>query len=149
MRKPMTTMMGGVAALALAMLALPVAHAAGPLRCELEFSMAGWSAFYKTSSGEGVVTCDNGQRLPVAISSKGGGFTFGKTRIDDGTGVFSEVYDIRDVLGGYATAEAHAGAGNAVKAQVVTKGPISLALTGKGKGWDVGVAFGSFIISER
>jgi len=30
----------------------------------------------------------------------------------------------------------------------VTKGPISLALSGKGRGWDVGVAFGNFIISR-
>ena len=132
-----------------AMTVAPVAFAAKPLECKLHFSMSGWSAFYKTSSGEGTVTCDNGKRLPVRISTKGGGLTFGKTRVEDGVGVFSEVYDIRDVIGGYATAEAHAGAGKSVKAQVVTKGPISLALTGKGQGWDLGVAFGSFVITER
>jgi hypothetical protein len=32
---------------------------------------------------------------------------------------------------------------------VVTKGDISLALSGKGEGWDLGVAFGNFIISAR
>ena len=35
------------------------------------------------------------------------------------------------------------------KAQVVTKGPVTLALAGTGDGWDLGVAFGSFIISRR
>jgi exosome complex RNA-binding protein Csl4 len=86
--------------------------------------------------------------LPVKIEAKGGGLTFGKSNIRDGQGKFSSVHNIRDVIGGYATAEASAAAGDAVKAQVVTKGPISLALSGKGKGVELGVAFGSFIISE-
>lgn len=131
------------------LLAVPATAAAGPIKCKLAFSMSGWSAFYKTSSGEGVVSCSNGQRLAVKISAKGGGLTFGKNRIDNGIGTFSDVNDIRDVIGGYATAEAHAGAGKSAKAQVVTKGPISLALAGKGQGWDLGVAFGSFVITAR
>ena len=45
--------------------------------------------------------------------------------------------------------KAHAGAGKSAHAQVVTKGDISLALSGKGEGWDVGIAFGNFIISAR
>lgn len=133
----------------LTMAAAPAAMASGALECRLNFTMSGWSAFYKTSSGDGTVSCNNGERLNVRISAKGGGISFGKTEIDDGVGVFSDVYNIRDVIGGYATAEAHAGAGRSVKAQVVTKGPISLALTGKGRGWDIGIAFGSFVISER
>ena len=87
-------------------LALPaVARADGPLDCTLRFSMQGWSAFYKTAEGEGVVSCSNGERLPVKISSRGGGITFGKSRIDHGRGEFSGIYNIRDVLGGYAAAE--------------------------------------------
>jgi hypothetical protein len=35
------------------------------------------------------------------------------------------------------------------KAQVVTKGEVSLALSGTGSGWDLGVAVGNFIISRR
>ena len=31
-------------------------------------------------------------------------------------------------------------------AQVLTKGNVSLALSGKGEGWNLGVAFGAFII---
>lgn len=125
------------------------ARAVGPLDCRLTYSMAGWSVFYKTAAGEGTVSCSDGQRLPVSISAKGGGLTFGKSRIDQGVGEFSGVYNIRDVLGGYASAEAHAGAGKSTKAQVVTKGSVSLALTGKGSGWDLGVSFGSFIIRAR
>ncbi len=127
---------------------------AGPARaevldCKLSFTMSGWSVFYKQASGSGVVSCTNGQSMKVKISAKGGGLSFGKSRIDDGIGTFSDLYAIEDVIGGYATAEAHAGAVKSATARVVTKGPISLALTGKGRGWDLGVAFGSFIIEKR
>lgn len=92
------------AALVAAFAAAP-ASAAGNIDCKLSFDLAGWSVFYKTASGNGTVTCDNGQRLAVRISAKGGGLTFGKSRIENGTGEFSGVHDIRDVLGTYATAE--------------------------------------------
>jgi hypothetical protein len=127
----------------------PSAQAGGPIDCTLRFSMAGWSVFYKTASGEGTVSCDNGQRLAVRISAKGGGLSFGKSRIEDGRGEFSGVHGIRDVLGTYATAEAHAGASKSAKAQAMTKGEVSLALAGKGSGWDIGVAFGKFVIEAR
>ena len=85
----------------------------------------------------------------MRITSRGGGITFGKSRIDHGRGEFSGIYNIREVLGGYAAAEAHAGAGKSSKAQVVTKGSVSLALTGTGSGWDIGVSVGNFVLSER
>ena len=138
-----------LAAASLAVLfAIAPAHAA-EVDCRLSFSMSGWSVFYKTSAGEGTVTCDNGQRLAVRISAKGGGLSVGKSRIEDGTGAFAGLHDIRDVLGTYATAEAHAGASKSTKAQAMTKGDVSLALAGKGSGWDVGVAFGKFVIEAR
>lgn len=137
-----------LATAACALFATSAAHAA-PLDCKLTFTMSGWSAFYKRASGTGVVSCTNGQSLKVKISAKGGGLSFGKSQIDDGIGTFSDLYNIEDVIGGYATAEAHAGAVKSATARVVTKGPISLALTGKGRGWDIGVAFGSFIIEKR
>ena len=129
--------------------ATPEARAVGPVDCKLHFNMSGWSVFYKTLSGSGTVSCDNGQRMAVDIRSKGGGLTFGKSRIENGIGEFSGVRDIHDIPGAYAAAEAHAGAGKSAHAQVVTKGDISLALSGKGEGWDVGIAFGNFIISAR
>ena len=134
------------------LLALGVAPAASAdelVDCKLRFDLAGWSAFYKTSSGDGTVTCDNGQSMNVRIETRGGGLTFGKTRIEDGTGEFSGVHDISEVLGTYVTAEAHAGAVKSTKAQVMTKGEVSLALAGKGQGWDLGVAFGKFVLSRR
>ena len=125
------------------------AQAQGQVDCALRFSMAGWSVFYKTASGSGTVSCDNGQRMAVRISAKGGGLTFGKSRIENGRGEFSGVHNIRDVLGTYATAEAHAGAAKSAKAQAMTKGEVSLALAGTGEGWDIGVAFGKFVIEAR
>jgi hypothetical protein len=123
---------------------------AGETSCNLHYDMSGGGAFYKHSTGQGTITCSNGQKLAVNIESKGGGLTFGHSQIKDGTGRFSPVHDIHDLIGGYATAEANAGGGdNASKAQVVTKGSISLALTGRGTGHTLGVSFGSFIISER
>lgn len=135
------------AALAACLLAAPAVQAKD-IHCTLKYNMEGGGAFYKRSSGDGVISCDNGQSMKVKIESKGGGLTFGSSKIVDGIGKFSPVLDIKDLIGGYATAEANAGGGSASKAQVVTKGSISLALTGKGSGRTLGVSFGSFIISE-
>lgn len=126
----------------------PAAQAAGPIDCSLRFSAAGWSLFYKTASGSGTVTCSNGQQAAVQIRSKGGGLTFGKSRISNGRGAFSGVRTIDDVFGTYVTAEAHAGASKSSRAQVMSKGNVSLALAGTGEGWDLGIAFGKFVISR-
>lgn len=139
-----------IALAALVVLAVaPAAHAAGNVDCKLHFDLAGWSAFYKTAKGSGTITCDDGSSLPVRISAKGGGITFGKSKIEDGVGEFSGVANIRETLGTYAAAEAHAGAVKSSKAQVMTKGEVSLALAGTGQGWDLGVAFGNFVIEPR
>ncbi|MGO1893032.1 MAG: hypothetical protein ACTH0Y_07650 [Luteimonas sp.] len=143
-------MLAAACAVAMAV-AAPVgqAQAQDYLECKLDFAVSGWSIFYKTASGSGTVSCSNGQRMAVQIETRGGGLSIGKSRIDDGAGVFSGVRSIREVLGGYVSAEAHAGAVRSANAQVVTKGPVSLALSGTGDGWDLGVAFGSFRISQR
>jgi hypothetical protein len=129
---------------------MPVAaHAAGAnLDCKLRFSMTGWSAIYKHAEGHGVVTCEDGSRMNVKISVKGGGLTAGKWHIDDGKGAFTDVHVIDDVLGSYAQGEAHAGVGRTANAQVLTKGTVSLALAGKGEGVDLGVSVGGFTISR-
>ena len=135
---------------ACAMLAgMPMAATAGDnVSCELSFQMSGWSVFYKESSGSGTITCSNGQSMAVKLQARGGGLTFGKSTIEDGRGEFSGVGDIDELIGTYVSAEAHAGAVKSAKAQVVTKGEVSLALSGTGRGWDVGVALGNFIISR-
>jgi len=84
----------------------------------------------------------------VAISARGGGLTVGKYQIDNGKGTFSDVTDISQVLGSYAKASAHAGVVGSVHAAAMTKGSVSLALTGKGRGWDIGAGFSSFTLSK-
>ena len=127
----------------------PAVHAQKKTDCKLTFEMSGWSAFYKTASGTGRITCDNGQSMNVSVNAKGGGLTFGKQKIEDGVGEFSGVKDIKELLGNYAQAEAHAGAAKSSGANVMTKGDVQLALAGTGKGWDLGIAFGKFTISAR
>ncbi|HET6913473.1 MAG TPA: hypothetical protein VFH71_09070 [Rhodanobacteraceae bacterium] len=123
------------------------ARAAHEISCKMTFSLAGWSAFYKTSSGSGSINCSNGQHMRVHLRSKGGGLSFGKSEIS-GIGKFSGIYDIDEVLGTYGNAEAHAGASSSVRSTVMTKGNVSLALTGHGRGWNLGIDFGKFTISR-
>jgi len=124
------------------------ANAAG-VDCKLKFTMSGWSAIYKRADGTGTVTCNNGQSMHVKLSARGGGLSAGKSTIRNGVGEFSSVQSINDVLGSYASAEAHAGAVKSAQGQVVTKGEISLALSGTGEGWDLGIAFGKFSIKKQ
>lgn len=128
--------------------ALSALPAEAATKCEMEFDLSGWSVFYKTASGEGEITCDNGQTAKVELSSKGGGLTFGRSKIRDGIGTFTEVNDISDLFGTYAQAEAHAGAAQSAKASAMTKGEVSLSFAGKGEGVDLGVAFGKFTIEK-
>ncbi len=118
------------------------------VECTMTYSLSGWSAFYKTASGSGTISCTNGQKAKVKVRAKGGGITFGKTEILHGTGDFTGVQDIKDVFGSYAQAEAHAGAGKSADAQVLTKGSVSLTLAGKGAGINLGVDFGKFTIQR-
>lgn len=119
------------------------------VECKLSFNLSGWAIIYKEANGSGVVTCSNGQKANVDISAKGGGLAAGKFEIDEGTGTFSAVRDIGEVFGTYAQAEAQAGAVKSAHAQALTKGEVSLALAGTGRGWDLGISFGGFTIERR
>jgi len=132
-------------------LAAVAAPAAGANRidCELRYSLSGWSAFYKTAHGHGTVTCDNGKSMHVTLAVKGGGVTFGKTKIENGHGKFSEVSDMNDLLGGYAQAGAEAGAVKSAEAEVLTNGKTTLALAGKGGGWSIGVSGAKLTIKRK
>jgi hypothetical protein len=87
--------------------------------------------------------------MRVALTLKGGGVTFGKTKIDDGRGKFSEVSNINDLLGGYAEVGAEAGAVKATEAKVLTNGTATLALAGKGEGWNIGISGAKFTIKRK
>jgi hypothetical protein len=140
----------GTLTLAAALVALPaVPAAAATTVCEMKYTLKGWSAFYKVAKGRGTITCDNGQKADVTLEAKGGGLTAGRSEIRDGLGKFNEVADISELFGTYVAAGATAGAVKSAGATAMTKGEVSLALSGKGSGFELGVAFGKFIISKK
>ena len=120
-----------------------------PAKCHIDLSLKGWSVFYKTAEGNGKVTCSNGQHADVKINVTGGGLSFGKMEILNGRGTFTEVLNIDEIFGGYIAAEAHAGADKSAQASVYTKGGVSLALSGTGRGVNIGFDFGRLEISRR
>ncbi len=128
--------------------ALAAADDAAPVKCTMTFTLKGWSAVYKTAKGHGTVTCNNGQAVPVKLTVHGGGLTFGKMDILEGKGEFSALKSADEVLGHYAAAEATAGAVKAGQAAVYTKGEVSLALEGTGRGVGVGIDFGKLDIER-
>ncbi len=118
------------------------------MTCRMTFNLKGWSAFYKTAKGDGEIHCSNGQSAKVKIRATGGGITFGKSEVVGGTGKFSGARSLDELFGSYVQSEAHAGAGKSADAQAMTKGEISLALAGTGRGVDIGFAFGKFTIER-
>ena len=138
----------------LAILACAIGFAAAPqaqaahreIDCKLDYSLTGWSLVYKHTSGSGRITCDNGQSMPVRVSAKAVGLTAGKWHIDHGTGHFTDVHNINEALGRYVQASANAGLVKSGEAQMLTKGPVSLALAGAGAGVNLGVDIGAFRI---
>ncbi|MEO8010354.1 MAG: hypothetical protein ABI650_01785 [Dokdonella sp.] len=149
----MKRLLSGLSAAALAValsasLSPRVEAADAALDCEMKFDLTGWSAIYKHAEGNGTVTCENGKTMRVAISAKGGGLTVGKSEIKNGTGKFTDIRSIDDILGTYAQGEATGGVGKTGTAQILTKGDVSLALAGVGEGVDIGISFGGFTISK-
>ena len=118
------------------------------VKCRMRFNLSGWSVFYKTAHGHGTISCTNGQTASVTIRAKGGGITFGKSDIVGGTGKFSGARSINELFGSYAQSEAHAGVVKSADAQALTKGEVSLALAGTGRGFDIGFDFGKFTIAR-
>lgn len=116
--------------------------------CTMTYKMSGFSLVYKQYDGLGNISCSNGQRAQVALASKSIGFTIGKSEIE-GTGVFSDVRNLNEIYGSFVALEGHAGATKSVDGQILTRGEISLVLSGKGRGIDIGVTLGALTISPR
>ncbi len=119
-----------------------------PKDCDMTYNLKGWSAVYKTAKGEGTITCNNGESAQVEINVKGGGLTFGKTDIYKGKAEISGVQSINDIYGSYAMGSAHAAVVKAGAVAVMTKGNVSIALSGAGEGMDVGIDFSDFMIKK-
>jgi hypothetical protein len=117
--------------------------------CKLTYGLKGWAAFYQKYTGSGTVTCANGRSARVEVATRGGGITFGKSEIDTGTGTFSAVKDIDEIFGTYVAVDGHAGATRSAEGRAMTKGEVSLAMSGTGRGFDLGFSFGAFTIRRR
>jgi len=142
-----TIPMVAVLACAMGSAAVTPARASGAdLECKLSYNLSGWSLIYKHTTGTGVVKCNNGKSMPVRVTAKAVGLTAGKWHIDNGQGKFTDVHNIHEVLGAYAQASANAGLAKSGEAQVLSKGDISLALSGAGEGINLGVDIGQFKI---
>jgi len=116
--------------------------------CEIKYNLKGWSVFYKTSTGTGVVSCSNGQATNVKLNVKGGGFTFGVFNITEGKGKFSGVKKISDVFGGYFEMGGHAGFIKSVEGRVLPFKSVALSMSGKGTGYNLGWSLGGVRISK-
>jgi len=116
--------------------------------CDLKYTMKGWSAFYKTYKGSGVVTCPSGKSANVNLSLTGGGFTFGASEIIEGKGKVRGVKSIDDIYGGAFALGGHAGFGKSVEVRWIPRGSRAVSLSGKGTGYDLGWSMGSFKISK-
>jgi hypothetical protein len=138
-----------LAAVAIALALSAPAFAEPRVDCEMTFTLRGWSFGFRSANGTGNVSCSNGEKFPVKLRIRGAGFTVGKSVIDDGKGKFSSVARTEEILGGYAAAEAAAGAVKSAGGQVLTKGEVSLALGGTGRGWDLGVSIGRLQITRE
>ena len=116
--------------------------------CTMKFKMSGFSLIYKRYDGLGEIHCRNGERAQVALTSNSIGFTIGKSEIE-GDAVFSEVRNINEIFGDFVSMESHAGFINSFDAQLLTRGEISLALKGRGRGLDIGATIGDLNIKRR
>ena len=134
--------------IALLLTAAAAASAAKLAHCEMNFTLKGWSVIWKSYNGQGTITCDNGQKAQVAVRARGLGLTAGKSAVREGVGKFSEVNNINELFGSYAAAAAQAGAVKSAEGTVMTKGPVSLALGGKGTGFELGVSIDKFTITK-
>jgi hypothetical protein len=137
------------AVLALLLLLAVPASAQNLTTCRMDYDLKGWSAVVKHAHGAGTITCDNGQQADVVITVKGVGLSAGKYAIRDGHGKFSQVSDISELFGSYAATSAAAGMGKEAEGLAMTNGTVSLALAGKGSGFELSAAVEKFTISPR
>jgi hypothetical protein len=129
-------------------LATPLAAQAQFTTCTIKYQAHAWSIFYKNITGTGTINCADGQSARVTLGFHGGGFTFGVSDIS-GTASVSSVRGPDEILGTYGTMEGHAGFTKSVEGRMMTKGSVWISQAGKGRGFDLGFAFGAYSIRRR
>lgn len=116
--------------------------------CSMTYKLEGFSLAYKQYDGTGEISCRNGQKAPVTLSSKSIGFTIGYGVIE-GEAYFTDVKYIGEIYGDYISLGNHFGFKNSVDRQVLTRGEISLVMLGRGKGFNIGFTIGDLSIKPR
>lgn len=116
--------------------------------CTMKYKLSGFSLAFKYYDGTGEIQCRNGEHAQVSLSSKSIGFTIGKSEIE-GEGIFSEVRNLNEIYGDFVSMESHVGFLSSVDAQLLTRGEVSLALKGQGRGIDIGATIGDLTIKKR
>jgi hypothetical protein len=137
-----------LAAVALGLFAAPAAVQAKMISCRLEYSAHAWSIFYKNVTGSGDIACSDGSSARVKLKLHGGGFSIGVSDLA-GSAQFSQVRELDEVLGGYGTLEGHAGFSRSVVGRVMTRGMVWGSQAGRGRGFDLGFAFGGLTIRRE
>lgn len=136
-----------LAAAAFATASTPLPATDHRLECRLSFTVRQWSPQQAAATGAGMVTCTNGSAMLVIVSARGPGIAAGRWDITDGRGTFAHVARIEDIPGSYAAIEGDIGVSAAGTVQALTKGGVSLRLSGKGRGFSAGIAIRDFSIS--
>lgn len=116
--------------------------------CQMHYHLSGFSLVFRYYTGTGEITCRNGQRANAALTSTSIGFSIGKSEFE-GVAHFSEVKGIDEIWGNYMSLESHAGFLKSFDAQLLTRGEISMALDGQGRGVDIGATIGNLNIIRR
>ena len=123
-------------------------YTAQAMDCNITYNLKGWSAFYRTATGSGVLSCSNGQSANVKLNLKGGGFTVGVIDITAGKGKIFGVKNINDVFGGHFAMGVHAGFVKSVEARLVPHKTGALRMHGKGTGYNLGFDLGALKINR-
>jgi len=118
------------------------------LACTLRFSLSTWSFSEKHSEGIGVVTCLGGETARVRIVARGAGLNSGTSHIDGGSGKFTDVHNLADILGTYSDDAACRQTARCPDAQVLRKGNVLLALSGSNKDVDLTMGLGEFTLTR-
>lgn len=116
--------------------------------CSMTYKLEGFSLAYKQYDGSGEISCRNGEKAKVLLSSKSIGFTIGYSSIE-GEGYFTDVKYLSEIYGDYISLGNHFGFKNSIDRQVLTRGEISLVLIGKGQGFDIGFTIGDLSIKPK
>lgn len=127
-------------------LLLPLPSWATSKSCSIKYNLTGWSFFYKTYKGTGIVSCTNGQSARVSLVLHGGGLTLGVGDIENAKGKFTGIKSIKDIYGTYFSIDVHAGFARAAEARTLFKGYIAGAGAGVGGGYNLGFAFSGLTI---